>query len=345
MTAKSKTSSDNQNEKKQEASWNFPKQTLEEALELPKAIEEKYAGNSITAEDLAKAIGYNKSEDWRFREILRSSNLYGILEGSGAKANVSITDIGNKIVAPTSPTERQAALMNAFLNVDLFKKVYEYYKGKKLPEDEFFKNMLTKNFDIQRDRIDVFVKVFQSNINFLKAFSTPAEKKDIGLNDNEGEIIQAQVKDKSQIREFLDTCFVIMPFGEWFDRYYEEIYVPAIKDAGYEPVRADSLFSTGSVMEQIWDQILKSKLLLADLTGKNPNVFYELGLSHAKGKPVVFISQNLDDVPFDLRHLRVIIFDVREPSWDIKLKKNITLYLKNIKNEPEKSIPQPFRSL
>jgi hypothetical protein len=59
-------------------------------------------------------------------------------------------------------------------------------------------------------------------------------------------------------------------------RYYQEIYMPAIKEAGFEPVRADELFTTGSVVEQIWEQIEKAKLLLADLSGKNPNVFYEL---------------------------------------------------------------------
>ena len=108
-------------------------------------------------------------------------------------------------------------------------------------------------------------------------------------------------------------------------------------------MRADELFSTGSVMEQIWEQIRKAKILLADLTGKNPNVFYELGLAHAIGKPVVFTSGNLEDVPFDLRHLRVIIYDIRDPSWGEKLKRSLTLYLKNAKAEPEKSIPQPFR--
>ena len=144
--------------------------------------------------------------------------------------------------------------------------------------------------------------------------------------------------------EFLDTCFVLMPFGNWYDRYYSEIYASAIIDAGFEPVRADGLFSTGSVMEQILEQIHKAKVLRADLTGKNPNVFYELGLSHARRKPVVFVSGDLEDVPFDLRHLRVVIYEVREPKWDEKLRKHITAYLKNAKTDPAKSIPQPFRS-
>jgi hypothetical protein len=96
--------------------------------------------------------------------------------------------------------------------------------------------------------------------------------------------------------------------------------VPAIKEAGLEPVRADELFSTGSVIEQIWEQISRAKVLLADLTGKNANVFYELGLSHAANKPVVFTTGQLEDVPFDLRHLRVAVYDVRDPAWGDKTK-------------------------
>jgi hypothetical protein len=135
----------------------------------------------------------------------------------------------------------------------------------------------------------------------------------------------------------------MMPFGEWFDRYYQDIYVPAIREAGFEPIRADELFSTGSVVEQIWEQIQKASVLLADLTGRNANVFYELGLAHAARKPVVFTAPQVEDVPFDLRHLRVIIYEVREPEWSTKLRTSVTDYLKNSFKDPEKSIPHPFR--
>jgi hypothetical protein len=134
-----------------------------------------------------------------------------------------------------------------------------------------------------------------------------------------------------------------MPFGEWYDRYFRDIYIPATKEAGFEPLRADGLFTAGAVMDQIWAQIRKAKVLLADLTGKNPNVFYELGLAHALGKPVVFVAGDIEDVPFDVRHLRVVVYDIREPSWAEKLRREITAYLKNTRTDPEKSIPQPFR--
>jgi len=71
----------------------------------------------------------------------------------------------------------------------------------------------------------------------------------------------------------------------------------------------------------------------------------ELGLAHAACKPVVLAAGQLEDVPFDLRHLRVIIYDVREPQWSDKLKRSVTDYLKNAKGDPDKSIPQTFRTL
>jgi hypothetical protein len=109
--------------------------------------------------------------------------------------------------------------------------------------------------------------------------------------------------------------------------------------------RGRTFRATGGVMEQIWDQITKSKLLLADLSGKNANVFYELGLAHAARKPVVFTASAVDDVPFDLRHLRVIIYDVRVPEWASKMRASITDYLRNATKDPDKSIPHPFRSM
>ena len=108
-------------------------------------------------------------------------------------------------------------------------------------------------------------------------------------------------------------------------------------------MRADELFTTGSVVEQIWEQIEKVKLLLADLLGKNANVFYQLGLAHAARKPVIFTAALVDDVPFDLRHLRVIIYDIREPEWAPQLRKSIADYLRNATKDPGKSIPHPFR--
>lgn len=328
--------------------WTFPKNTLEDAIRIPKAIEEQNAGNPMKADMLAKAVGYNQSDDWRFKDLLRSANQYGLVEGSGAAATASMTQIGSDVIAPGSPSDRQTALLGAFRKVDDFRKVEEFYKGKKLPEDEFFENTLVRQFSIPRERVGVFIEIFTKNLNYLKAFRaseaiTPVTESSALSPSSTPAAKSIPLTDQEKGRTFLDTCFVMMPFGDWSNLYYSDIFSPAIKDAGMEPLRADQLFSTGTVIEQIWEQIQKAKILVADLTGKNANVFYELGLAHADKKPVVFISANIDDVPFDLRHLRVIIYDTNDPFWGDKLKVNLTAYLKTAKADPKKSIPQPFR--
>jgi len=328
--------------------YRFPKNTLEEALKVPKAIDEKFAGNPTKAADLVKAVGFNKENDWRFLDLLKSAALYGLTSGTGQTGTIRLEKLGEDILSPGSSEQRQKALLAAFRNVEDFKAVEEFYKGKKIPEDEFFENTLIRQFTIPRDRVQVFSRVFLANLNFLKAFRVSEVKDEAGTVTRD-QVVDASVSSPDRreegVREFLDTCFVMMPFGQWNDVYYRDVYIPAIKEAGFEPVRGDEIFSSGSVVEQIWEQIDKAKVLLADLTGKNPNVFYELGLAHAARKPVIFTSGSLDDVPFDLRHLRVIIYDIHEPSWNQKLKGSITAYLKSAKTEPDRSIPQPFRDM
>ncbi len=238
--------------------------------------------------------------------------------------------------------------MEAFRKVVDFKKVEEHYKGKKIPEDEYFLNTLSRDFGIDKDRIEKFKEVFVSNLTFLKQFdarddTTPTHQQASQETAQIAEGAPAKLPEEHRVRKFLDTCFVIMPFGGWFDKYYTEIYTKAIGDAGFEPVRADEIFTTGSVVDQVWEQICKAKVLLADLTDKNPNVFYEVGLAHAKGRPVVLTAAKLDDVPFDLRHLRMVVYDVREPDWAAKLFASVSDHLKSAKNDPMKSIPHAFR--
>jgi hypothetical protein len=327
--------------------WTFPKNPLEEAIRIPMQIEEKNAGNPMPASLLAKAVGYHKSNDWRFLNLVRSASQYGLVSGTGISATVRMEKLGQDIVIPASAHDRQTALLAAFNNVPDFKAVAAFYGDKKVPEDEFFLNTLTRQFNIPRDRAQIFAEVFIANLRYLRAFDvkrTETQKEGLPPAEDEAAASERRILKQPQVRAYLETCFVMMPFGNWFDRYYQDIYIPAIREAGFEPVRADELFSSGSVVEQIWEQINKARLLLADLTDRNANVFYELGLAHAAKKPVIFTAPKVEDVPFDLRHLRVIIYDIREPEWAADLRKGVTEYLKTALKEPEKAIPHPFRS-
>ena len=154
-------------------------------------------------------------------------------------------------------------------------------------------------------------------------------------------------KNKEKItadKKVKDTCFTIMPFRGWFDMYYADIYVPAVEAADLKPTRADDLFRTSTIINDIWTMTKKAKVILADLTGKNPNVLYELGLAHAIAKPAVLVTENIDDVPFDLRHLRVIIYDKNEPNWGDILSGKITKAISEVLEAPEKSVLATFLS-
>ncbi len=137
-------------------------------------------------------------------------------------------------------------------------------------------------------------------------------------------------------------CFIIMPFGGWFDQYYSDIYMPAIENAGFEPKRADDLYRPGNIVNDIWTYTKEASVVLADLTNKNPNVFYELGLAHAITKPAVLITGSMDDVPFDLRSLRVIVYDKNSPNWGEALGDKIEKALTETIQNPEDAIPPTF---
>ena len=70
-----------------------------------------------------------------------------------------------------------------------------------------------------------------------------------------------------------DTCFIITPFGGWFDDYYDRIYRPAIEAGGLVATRADDLYRPGTIVNDIWKFTQDARIVLADLTHKNPNVF------------------------------------------------------------------------
>jgi hypothetical protein len=135
----------------------------------------------------------------------------------------------------------------------------------------------------------------------------------------------------------VQTCFVIMPFGVPFNKYYERVYRPAIIDAGLEPQRADEIFTPGPFMGDVALGIIQSSIILAELTGRNANVFYELGLCHALEKTAVLIAQSEVDIPSDLRALKFITYNTADPDWANDLKSSVTNTLLSADNEESSS--------
>lgn len=100
------------------------------------------------------------------------------------------------------------------------------------------------------------------------------------------------------------TAFVLMPFDETFSSVYEDLIKGPLAACGFEVTRADSLFNQQQILKDVVKGIADATLVVADLTGLNGNVLYELGLAHALGKRTVLITQKLEELPFDLRPYR-----------------------------------------
>ena len=102
------------------------------------------------------------------------------------------------------------------------------------------------------------------------------------------------------------SAFLIMPFDEEFDAVHTGFIKPVLEGAGFSVDRADDIESQQNILRDVLEKIDHSNLIVADLTGANPNVFYELGLAHALKKPVILITQSIADVPFDLKSYRLL---------------------------------------
>lgn len=165
------------------------------------------------------------------------------------------------------------------------------WKGKTVDISKVIKSL--ENLGINRDELD---QIFDE-AEFTH--STLPEKSDKELQFN---------IDKTEIDEKL--CFVLMPFISKFDSLYSKILKPVVKKTfKYNCIRADEIFGTKPIIEDVWTYIKKAKFLIADLTDRNPNVFYELGIAHALNKNVILITQDINDVPFDLKHFRCIVYE------------------------------------
>ena len=121
---------------------------------------------------------------------------------------------------------------------------------------------------------------------------------------------KAQV-DFSQLRIISASpqVFVAMQFGEPFNTLYQEVIYPRAMDLGLNVIRIDEVAGPGIIFEDITRQIAESKIVIAEITAPNQNVFYELGYAHALNKPTILLAQRGRELPLDIRSYRVIFYD------------------------------------
>jgi hypothetical protein len=279
-----------------------------------------------------------------FAVEISSATKYGFLERlEGGK--LQLTDLARRILRPTSTDDELRACREAVLNAPDISDVYKHYRGENIPDDEtFFRNTVIDTYHIPEADFSDFKKIFIESLEKAKLLAKHGDKTRVLDVSEDG----AHPEEKSsRIRKLGaevavkagETCFVMQPFAPPHGDYYEKIFKPAIEKTKLQPVRADAeIFGTGKIIDQIWRGIKAAKVLVAELTTRNPNVFYELGIAHALNKPVVLISSNEPDVPFDLHHIRIIYYDVTDPFWGAKLIEKVAENILSALTNPEEAI-------
>lgn len=134
----------------------------------------------------------------------------------------------------------------------------------------------------------------------------------IGLTDianikREGSTVVCPVFGRPDLDQALDV-FIIMPFSKYLEPVYTDHIMSVCGDLKLSVRRADDLRSSQFIVNDIWRSLNSARVVIADCTGENPNVFYELGMAHTVGKPTIILTQD-NDIPFDINHIQLIKYE------------------------------------
>ena len=125
-------------------------------------------------------------------------------------------------------------------------------------------------------------------------------------------------------------AFVVMQFSKEYDDLYEEVIRPVTEKYGYECIRADEYYTGTPILNDIIKSIKDSSIVIAEITPDNPNVFYEIGYSHAIGKPTILLCDKIrDKLPFDISSFRTLFYE-NTIAGKKKVENSLMKYLENV---------------
>lgn len=313
--------------KKAKPKKNFPQSSIEESKKVLDVIKEFNAGNPWSPTEVAKALGMGKGNNFFY--LTASSRDYGLTIGTRDTPKIEIDEIGKKLAYPKTPDEEYEATKQAFLNVDLFKKVYEYYQGSNLPEIQYLKNTLKTEFEVDELHQDEFYDLYQKNLKYINEIQAK-----MGVSDSEasgniessssGSILLGESSNSGEL-----VAFVAMPFSEktsnypkgYFDEVLKHLITPAAVKANFN---AKTAKKSGSeiIQSTIVNDLDAADLVIVDLTEHNPNVLFELGMRIAFNKPVCLIRAKGTAPIFDIDHM-LRVFDYNPCLWPSTLEQDI----------------------
>ncbi len=146
-------------------------------------------------------------------------------------------------------------------------------------------------------------------------------------------------------------CFVIMPFSktnsctkeQWTEIFHEMIKA-AVEESGYHYECFRACLDIGNIIKDILINLNRADVVIADLTDRNPNVFYELGVRHALRDATVLITQRMEDVPFDLRQYALVEYDWTTKKGRTDFKEKIHRVFAIVEERPRDSnLTSPVR--
>jgi hypothetical protein len=312
----------------------FPAASFEESLTIANAIQQFAAGQPVRRLRLFEQLG--KSPDsGPSRQLVVNSNKYGLTKGSYASEFLELTEDGRIATSEDVGVQEKlkARFKLAILNIPPFNAIYERLKGNKLPAMPVLRDFLVQE-GYSKDEVSECVDTFIVNAKFLGLLRTIAgaerlvaiehvleETPSVSIPPGPKPISQSSArtaleKPPGQAVDWSRICFYITPIGEedseqrrHSDLFLNSIVEPALEEFGLVVVRADQIGKPGMITSQVIEHVLKSRLVIADLSFHNPNVFYELCLRHVCRLPTVQIIRKADRIPFDLDQFRTIPID------------------------------------
>lgn len=307
--------------------WPFPRATLEKALGIPYAIKDHNGGNPWEPEEIRKAVGVGTTGNpWFY--LTAASRDYGLTTGTRDTEKIALDELGRNIVyAPDEATERNLK-QQAFLNIDTFKRVLDYYKGSNLPDMKYLGNTLQKEFDLAPETHDEFSRTFRENCQYLGITSGLPSNVD-GEAEQEsgslpGTVTLAEAGGASRL-----TAFVVLPFVErdskhasgFFAEVLRSLITPAAKESGFT-VKTANRQGSDMIQSTIVNDLIEADLVIADLTEHNPNVMFELGFRMAQDKPVVLMKASGTGPLFDVDNM-LRVFEYSPNLWQTTIEKDM----------------------
>lgn len=337
----------------------FPAGPFEEALTFSKEIYDLGSGTPVRRLTLFDHL-QRTPDSSTSRMLVTNASKYGLVKGSYASEQLELTADGKKVCDDnTSP--REAARLKAKLaisDIAPFQALYDKFTNAKLPPRAALIDSM-KEAGTDPDHLEEGVDTFIVNLKFVGLLQNlsgadrvvtiehlldtlPGTLPAAASSSVPPAVIGGQNLMTQEQAAFESTCFYITAIGsadsdqrKHSNLFLENIVEPAIQTVGLKVIRADQIDKPGMITRQIIEYLFRSRLVVADLSFSNANVFYELALRHAIRLPIVQIIRHGDPIPFDINQMRTVTIDNRDIYT---LLPNVELYKSEIASQARRAL-------